>query len=103
MLCFLTHRRLKPGTYDQYRRAWEPDQMPEGVIETVYHVRSLQDPDEIISFGLADVGADDLPGLREKLGGDEAEARRQQRMAEFVESTGVDGIFEVVEEIRLGR
>jgi hypothetical protein len=102
MLCFMTHRRLKPGGFEDFRKAWEPDQMPDALSERVYHVRSLKDPNEIVSFGLADISVEDLPRLREQLGGAEAEARRQERMAPFVEWTGVDGIFEVVEELRLG-
>jgi hypothetical protein len=102
MLCFLTHRRLKPGSYDDFRKAWEPDELPEGIPERIFHVRGLENPDEVISFGLADVDASKLPELREKLGGTEAEQRRQERMARYVEWTGVDGIFEVVEELSFG-
>lgn len=102
MLCFLTHRRLKPGTFEQFRKVWEPDQLPEGFRERVYHVRSLDNPDEIISFGLLDADREDLPGLRDQLGGQEAESRRQYRMEEFVEWIGVDGVFEVIEELRIG-
>ena len=41
---------------------------------------------------------EDLPALREMFD-EEAEARRQARMAEVVTWTGVDKIFEVVEEL----
>ena len=44
----------------------------------------------------------ELPALWARMGGEEAEARRQERMAPFIESVGVDGTFEVIEEIRLG-
>ena len=30
MHAFLTARRLKPGSYDDWRKAWEPDEWPEG-------------------------------------------------------------------------
>lgn len=30
------------------------------------------------------------------------EAERQRRMSELVESTGVDGVFEVIDEVRWG-
>lgn len=100
MLVFLTHRRLKEGTFEQFRKAWEPEQMPEGIREVAYHARSLDDPDEIISFGLAyDLRREDLPNLMEKFD-DGEEAERQRRMAEFVEWTGVDRVFEVVDEVR---
>lgn len=102
MLVFLTHRRLKPGSFDEFRKAWEPEEMPEGIREVAYHARSLENPDEIISFGLAyDMERGDLDRLRAAFS-EEVEAERQRRMAEFVEWTGVDGIFEVVDEVRWG-
>ena len=102
MLCFLTHRRLKPGSFDQFRAAWEGDGPPGGMAGRAYHVRSLEDPDEVISFGLFDLTPADLERMKQDTAGGEAEARRQERMAPFVERTGVDGIFEVVEEIGFG-
>ena len=102
MLVFLSHRRLKPGSYDRYREAWEPEVIPEDLLrEEIYHARSLENPDEVISFGIVDLAPEDLPRFREAFGGEEAEARRQARMADVVEWTGVDGIFEVVEELRI--
>ncbi|MDX6644589.1 MAG: hypothetical protein QOK40_316 [Miltoncostaeaceae bacterium] len=102
MLCFMTHRRLKPGSFEAFRKAWEPDEMPPGLRERAFHVRSLSDPNEIVSFGLADMAVEDLPAFRDAHGGAEAEARRQERMAPYVEWTGIDGIFEVVEELVVG-
>jgi hypothetical protein len=102
MLLFITHRRLKPGSYDDFRTAWQPEVLPEGVNETAYHARNPKDPDEVISFGLFDGSMEDLPAMREKFGGRDAEDRRQARMAPFVEWTGLDGIFEVVEEMSVG-
>ena len=101
MLVFVTHRRLKPGTFEQFREAWEPSEAPEGVREVAYHARSIENADEIISFGLAyDMGPEELAGLREEF--DEEDAERQRRMAEFVEWTGIDTVFEVIDEVRWG-
>lgn len=100
MLVFVTHRRLKPGSFQEFRKAWEPDEMPEGVREVAYHARSVSNPDEIVSFGLAyDMTLEDFERMRQA-GGDDSE--RQRRMAEFVEWTGVDGVFEVIDEIHWG-
>jgi len=30
MICTLTARRLKPGSYEAFRSAWHPGQPPEG-------------------------------------------------------------------------
>jgi hypothetical protein len=99
MLVFLSHRRIKPGSWEAYRKAWEPDQIPEGIEERIYHARSLTDPDEIVSFGMIDIGPEQVPDMVARFGGEEAEARRQARMAEHVTWTGVDTIFEVVDEL----
>lgn len=42
MLVFLTHRRLKAGTFEQFRKAREPEEMPEGIREVAYHARSRE-------------------------------------------------------------
>jgi hypothetical protein len=54
MLCALTVRKLKPGTFDQFREAFmgsEGDaEMPAG--SQFFMVRNTEDPDEVICFGL---------------------------------------------------
>lgn len=101
MLVFLTHRRLKPESFGDFRKAWEPVEMPAWIREVAYHARSLENPNEIISFGLAyDMERDDLARLGEEFS--EGDDERQRRMAEFVEWTGVDGVFEVIDEVRWG-
>jgi heme-degrading monooxygenase HmoA len=103
MLCFLTVRKLKPGSYDAFRQAWEPEEgdIPEG-FQRAYHLRSLEDENEVISFGFFDGSPEDLERLR----GDESfRSRREaqvERINEHVESVGTDAVFEVVEEVKLG-
>jgi hypothetical protein len=36
----LTVRKLKPGTYEDWRKAWEPDKWPEGV-QKAYILRNV--------------------------------------------------------------
>jgi hypothetical protein len=98
MLVFFSGRRLKPGAFEQFRRAWSPDDedLPESAV-AIYHARNVKDPDEVISFGIFDVERDAIDELR----GDEAqERRRQDEMAAFVENVPLEGIYEVVEEIK---
>jgi hypothetical protein len=98
MLGALTVRKLKPGTFDDFRKAWEPEEWPPGFVRA-YHVRSLEDEDTVVSFGLLDGSPDDLGQMRDDPNFRRVEDERQRRMAEYVESTGVDGIFEVVDEV----
>jgi hypothetical protein len=86
MLVLLTVRRLKPGTFEEWRRAWEPDEWPEQ-FSRAYVLRNRDDPDEVISFGLWEGSAEDLQALDSRV--------RIERMADFVESKSIDGIYDV--------
>ena len=96
MLCFLSSRRLKPGAYEDFRRAWQPEEFPPQFIRA-YHVRNVEDENHVISFGLGEGTLADLEEMRQSMPASEQE--RQQRIAQFVESTDIDGIFEVVDEV----
>ena len=97
MLCALTVRRLKPGAFDDFRRAWEMDSMPPGW-SRAYTVRNVQDENEIVSFGFFDGTLEDLRRSQQEF--DYSSQRAQTD--ELVESTGTDGIFEVVVEVGPG-
>ncbi len=96
MICTLTARRLKPGAYDAFREAWDPGDA--GVIERwrpIYHVRDVNDPDVVISFGF-------FKGSQEELHNVQAQAGRGDqvaRIAETVEEVLLDGAYEVVEQL----
>jgi len=97
MLIFFSGRRLKPDSFDQFRRAWQPgedDELPPGAV-AIYHARNRKDPDEVISFGIFDV--DDPSEVR---GPEEAEFKRQDAMAAFVKNIPLEGVYEVIEEIK---
>jgi hypothetical protein len=90
MLCALTVRRLKPGTFEDYRKAWDVEVSG----WRSYTVRNLEDENEIVSFGFFDGSLEDLRSSQQDF---DYEGFRR-RVDEFVESTGTDGIFEVVIE-----
>jgi hypothetical protein len=89
-------RKLKPGTYDDWRKAWEPDEWPEGV-QKAYILRNVSNPNEIIAFGFYDA---DLVQQRSEPEEQESERTRYGRMAQYVDSTGADGLYEVIEEVQ---
>ena len=98
--CALTVRRLKPGSYDDWRRAWWPEDSTEEVTEgaQVFIVRNTKDPDEIIAFGLFEGSLEEM-----RQGMDpEADKKRQEAMEPYVESIGADGMYEVIERIGSG-
>ena len=67
--------------------------------ERAYLARSLGDENEILSFHLTNLTLEDLSRLRQRLA--KGLTQRQQAVAEFVEWTGVDGVFEIIDEIEL--
>jgi hypothetical protein len=101
MLVFFSGRRLKPGHWDEFRKAWGGGgdeglaELPENAI--VYHARNIKDEDEVISFGIFDIDRDSLDVVR---GSAEEEAKRQENIGQHVHDIPLEGIYEVVEEIR---
>src|SRR3979490_1325136 len=66
MIVMFSARRLKPGAWEQFRRAWDPgDSKPPG-FQRAYHARNIRDEDEIISFGLFDMSEQDYRRWREE-------------------------------------
>ena len=93
MLCFLSARKLKPGAWQDFRKAWEPDEWDPRFVRA-YHVRSLSDENEVISFGLFDGTPDDYRAMAR-----EREETRVDRMSAFVDQVLVDGVYEVIYEV----
>lgn len=97
MYCALTVRKLKPGTMEQFKQAFIPDDdsdVPAGW-KRFYAIRNVADENEIVTFGFFD------GSLNELRAGQQNNSEYEQRRAaadEFVESVGADGLFEVVEE-----
>jgi hypothetical protein len=100
MLVFFSGRRLR-GDWDDFRNAWGGDgdealaDLPEGAV--IYHARNIKDEDEVISFGIFDIDRESLDVVR---GSAEDEAKREEEIAKHVHDTPLEGIYEVVEEIR---
>ena len=97
MVCALTVRQLKSGTFDEFREAFmsfnDPDNPPEGWVRFDM-VRNHENPDEVICFGFYDGTVEQLRASASD-GGYE---QQQEKIAPFVESVGADGLYEVVEE-----
>jgi hypothetical protein len=92
----LTVRKLKPGSFDQWREAWEwPGDWPEGW-KDAYILRNVDDPDEVIAFGFFE---GDLASARRDPEIEEIQRKRFEDMAPHVASTGADGVYEVVEVV----
>jgi hypothetical protein len=98
MLCTVTVRRLKPGTYEAFREAVQPTAWPDGLTHITV-LRSQEDPDEVCTIGHLDMSEQALEDLRDSPELVIAEAARLERVAELVETVIVNGVFELSDEL----
>ena len=97
MLCALTVRQLKPGTFERFAEEFGPresDGTPRGWVRFDM-IRDLADENRVVTFGFFD-------GTLEELERSQAEAGYEDRRAaveELVEEVPVNGVFEVVREM----
>ena len=89
-------RRLNPGQYEAFRKAWEPPEgFPEGFARA-YIVRDTNDPDVVITFGLFEVSDERADQLKTEL--EPSERARHEAMAPYVAETLVAGLYDVVHQ-----
>ena len=81
---WITTRRIKPGTYDEFRRAWRPREFPDGMLRA--YECFAGDRNEVVGVSIWD-----SLESRDRYRLSEVEAERQRAMAPFVEteSSGV--------------
>jgi heme-degrading monooxygenase HmoA len=97
MIVMFSARRLKPGAWEDFRRAWDPgDTKPPG-FQRAFHARNIRDEDEIISFGLFDMSEEDYRAWRADA--DAQENQRVDHISAFVQSAPVEGVYEVVDVV----
>jgi heme-degrading monooxygenase HmoA len=97
VIVMFSARRLKPGSWEQFRRAWEPgDSMPPG-FQRAIHARNIRDEDEVISFGLFEMTKDEYHQWRAEA--DAQEMKRVDNLSAFVESESVSGVYEVIDTV----
>jgi hypothetical protein len=97
MLCALTIRVLRPGTFEQFREAfirYENLENPPAGYVRFNMIRNAKNPDEVVCFGFFDGTIDEL----RRAGVDQDYAGQLEAVAPFVESVGADALFEVVED-----
>ena len=99
MMAAVTVRQIKPGTYEDFRKAWEPDPwLPR--LQRALVLRNEDNPDLVLTIGLFDADVDTLDTeVRDDPAVLSEEDRRLQRIAPFEERVMLNGIFELVEEV----
>jgi heme-degrading monooxygenase HmoA len=97
MIVMFSARRLKPGSWEQFRSAWDPGSARPPGMQRAYHARNIRDEDEVISFGIFDMTEEEYRSWRA-----EADAEENQRvsgLSAYVESEPVSGVYEVIEAV----
>lgn len=82
---WITTRRIKPGSYEDFRRAWRPKDFPSGMLRA-YECFAAE-TDEVVGISTWDSLA-----ARESYRLSDVEAERRQAMAPYVESE-TSGIY----------
>jgi hypothetical protein len=92
MLCAHTVRRLKPGTFDEFAKAFAPteDDAPAGWVR-FHMLRGLADENEVVTFGF-------FNGTLEELQRSQDEADFEERRAaidQYVDAVVVNGVYDI--------
>jgi hypothetical protein len=98
----LTVRRLKSGTHEQWRKAWDDPDDPDSLWvdgEVAYVAGSLRDPNIVVAFALFAGDASELDRLRENPDNERKLRKRAEAMAEFTEEVLSDDTYEVLEVV----
>ncbi|MGE5273506.1 MAG: hypothetical protein ACM3QU_07075 [Verrucomicrobiota bacterium] len=98
MLCALTVRKLKPGSFDAFREKFMDEEEPPPGAVRFNMIRNRQDPDEVVCFGFFDGTEDEMRRAMAESGYDKQYEAQLEAIAPFVESVGTDAIFDVVED-----
>jgi heme-degrading monooxygenase HmoA len=100
MICAHTVRRLRPGTFEQFKEAFQPDPdaPPPGWVR-FHMLRGLTDENEVITFGFFDGTLEELERSQDASGYEE----RRRAIEPFVEAVVANGVYEVVVELNLAK
>jgi heme-degrading monooxygenase HmoA len=74
---WITTRRLKPGSREEFSRSWRPSEFPEGMLRA-YECYSA-DGNEVVGISIWD-----SPESRDRFRLSDVEARRREAMTPFV-------------------
>ena len=74
---WITIRRIKPGTYDEFSQAWRPTEFPQGMLRAFEYF--APDRHEVVGLSIWD-----SPESRERYRLSDVEAERRRVMAPYV-------------------
>jgi heme-degrading monooxygenase HmoA len=74
---WITTRRIKPGTYEEFSRAWRPGEIPAGMLRAFEYYS--EDLNEVVGLSIWD-----SPESRDAYRLSDVEAQRRRAMAPYV-------------------
>jgi hypothetical protein len=98
VILILSVRRIKEGTFDDFRRAWEPDPWYPG-LSRILISRGDEDPDEVTTIGFFDLDLEEFEKLRDDPSFMSQEERRLRAMAQYEETLRMSEVYVVQEDI----
>jgi len=98
MLCAHTVRRLKPGTYEEFKEKFGPDpgNRPEGWVAFTM-LRSLANPDEVVTFGYFDGTLEELERNQSEQGYEDV----RSSIDPLVDAVIANGVYEIVASLTI--
>jgi hypothetical protein len=78
----------------------DEEEPPPGATQ-FYMLNSKENPEEVITFGFFDGTMEEMRKRMAESGYDEKYAKQLEQIAPFVESVGTDGVYEVVEDMKI--
>jgi hypothetical protein len=98
MMCAVAVRRIKPGSYAQFREAWQHDPwLPR--YERALVLRNQDSPDQVLTMAWFDGTQEEYEAARDDPDAMRAEEARLQRIARFEERVLLSAVYELVEEV----
>ena len=98
MMCAVAVRRIKPGSYEEFRKAWYHDPwLPR--YEKALVLRNEDSPDHVMTMAFFDGSGEAYEAARDDPATMRAEADRLRRIAQWEERVLMSGVYELVEEV----
>jgi hypothetical protein len=101
MLCALTVRNLKPGSFEDFRKVFMDEEEPPPGATQFYMIQSKENPEEVITFGFFEGTLEEMRKRMAESGYDKQYEKQLELIAPFVDSVGTDGVYEVVEDMTI--
>jgi hypothetical protein len=98
MMCAVAVRRIKPGSYQAFRKAWQHDPwLPR--YQKALVMRNEDSDEQILTIAFFDGTREEYEAARDDPETMRAEERRLHRIAQVEERVLLSGVYEVVDEV----